>query len=141
MIGNNLCGSKNDYESGSVFYGLFLAPIIKFVLTITELCIIKQHLIFKGFNDSKRLLDRSQNFKVLEGKTIAAMLPRSSKKSFSNGVVIPTKMRRCNKCSDKILCEECKNQVNENKKFEANSNLLKRKASNEFGHMIPYFVE
>ena len=34
-------------------------------------------------------------------------------------------MRRCNKCNDKIFCDECKNQFNEKKDFEANINLLK----------------
>ena len=61
-------------------------------------------MTFKGFNDSKRLLDRSQNFDMLHGKKISAMIPRSWKKSFNNGVIIPTKMRQCNECKDGILC-------------------------------------
>ena len=65
---------------------------------------------------------------MLEGKKISARLPRSWKKSINNGVVIPVKMRRCN------------NQVNENKKFEAILNLLKRHAPNQFGYMLPYYV-
>ena len=96
-------------------------------------------MTFKGFNDSKRLLDRSQYFNMLEGKKITAMLPRSWKKSFNNGVIIPTKMRRCNACKDGILCSTCNNQINENKEFEANLNLLKREAPNRFGHMLPYY--
>ena len=59
-------------------------------------------MIFKGFNDSKQLLDRSQNFKMLEGEKTSAMLPRSWKKSFNNGIVIPVKIRRCNQCKDNI---------------------------------------
>ena len=35
------------------------------------------------------------------------MLPRSWKKSFNNGVVIPAKMRQCNACKDGILCATC----------------------------------
>ena len=54
---------------------------------------------------------------MLEGKKISARLPRSWKKSMNNGVVIPVKMRRCN------------NQVNENKKFEANLNFFKKTRS------------
>ena len=72
-------------------------------------------MTFQGLNDSKRLLDRSQNSDMLEGKQISAMLPRSWKKSIDNGIMIPTKMRRCNECKDAILCDECNNQVNENK--------------------------
>ena len=32
-------------------------------------------MTFKGFNDSKGLLDRSQYLNMLEGKKISAMLP------------------------------------------------------------------
>ena len=81
-------------------------------------------MIFKGFNDSKRLLDRSQYFDMLDGKKITAMLPRFWKKSFNNGVILPTKMRQCNACKDGILCTLSNNQINENIEFEANLNLL-----------------
>ena len=77
-------------------------------------------MTLKGFNDSKRLLGRSQNFDILEGKRILTMLTRSWKKSFNNGIIIPTKMRRCNECKDGMLCTTCNNQNNENKQFEAN---------------------
>ena len=98
-------------------------------------------MTFEGFNDSKRLLDRSQYFDMLEGKKISAMLPKSWIKSFNNGIVIPAKMRGCDDCRGKILCVTCNNQINEIKEFEANLNLSKRKAPNEFGHMLPYFIE
>ena len=75
LVGKNLCQGKNDYKTGGIFYGLFLAPKIKYCLTINELGVIEQHMTFKGFNDSKRLLDRSQNFDMLKCKKITAMLP------------------------------------------------------------------
>ena len=81
-------------------------------------------MTFKGFNDSKRLLDQSQYFDTLEGKKISAMLPRSWRKSFNNGVVIRTKMRQCNECKDEILCTSCNDQANGNKEFKANQNEL-----------------
>ena len=139
LVGKNLCQGKNDYKTGGIFYALFSAPKIKYCLTINDLGIIEQHMTFKGFNDSKRLLDRSHYFDMLAGKKITAMLPRSWKKSFNNGVIIPTKMRQCNACKDGILCVTCNNKINENKEFEANLNLLKRKAPNEFGYMLPYY--
>ena len=107
LVGKNLCQGKNDYKTGGIFYGLFLAPKIKYVLTIDHDGIIQHHMTFKGFNDSKRLLDRSQYFDMWEVKKITAMLPRSWKKSFNNGVIIPTKMRQCNACKDGILCVTC----------------------------------
>ena len=39
------------------------------------------------------------------------MLPRSWKKSFNNGIVIPTKMSQCNECKDGVLCTTCNNQM------------------------------
>ena len=119
LVGKNLCQGKNDYKTVGIFYGLFLAPKIKYVLTIDDYGIIQQHMTFKGFNDSKRLLDRSQYFDMLDGKKRTAMLPRSWKKSFDNGVTIPTKMRQCNACKDGILCTTCNNQINEKKRIRS----------------------
>ena len=48
-------------------------------------------------------------------------------------------MRQCSECKDGILCTTCNNKINENKEFEANSNLLKRKTPNNFGYMVPYY--
>ena len=75
-----------------------------------------------------------------EGKKISAMLPKSWKKSFDNGIIIPAKMRFCNECNDKRLCDKCNKQINENKEFAANLNLLKREKPNDFGHMLPYYI-
>ena len=140
FVGKNLCQRKNDYKTGGIFYGLFLAPKTKYVLTIDDYGIIQQHMTFKGFNDSKRLLDRSQYFDLWEGKKITAMLPRSWKKSSNNGIIIPTKMRQCNECKNGKLCTTCNNQINENKEFEANLNLIKRKKTNQFGYMLHYYI-
>ena len=68
------------------------------------------------------------------------MLPRSWKKSFNNGVIIPKRMRFCNECSVEKTCDKCKNINNENKEFEANLNDLKRYSQNRFGHMLPYYL-
>ena len=140
LAGESLCQGKNDYKTGGIFYGLFLAPKIKYCLTIDEYGITKEHKTFKGFNDSKRLLDRSQYFKMIEGKKISAMLPRSWKKFFDSGIIIPTKMRFCNECNDNKMCVKCNNHINENKEFEANLCLLKRNAPNEFGYMLPDYI-
>ena len=117
---------------------MLLAPEVKQCLTIHKLCIIEEHKTFKGYNDSKRLLDRSQKYKIIESKKISAMLAKIWRKSFNSGVVIPAKKRLCNECYDKIGCDRCFNQVSENKEIETNLNLIKRQAPNQFGHMIPY---
>ena len=77
---------------------------------------------------------------MIEGKKISAMLPRSWKKSFDSGIIIPTKMRFCNECDDKKMCVKCNNHINENKEFEANLILLQRNVPNEFGYMLPYYI-
>ena len=140
LVGEELCQGKNDYKTGGIFYALFLAPKIKYCLTIDEYGIIQQHKTFKGFKDIKRLLDRSQYFKMIEGEKISDMLPKSWEKSFDSGIVIPTKTRFCNECNNKKMCYRCNKQINENKEFEANLYLLKRKAPNEFGYMLPYYI-
>ena len=63
---------------------------------------------------------------MLEGKTISAIFLRSRKKIFINGIIIPTKLRRCFECKDGLLCTAFNNQINEKKKLEANLYLLKR---------------
>ena len=100
LVGEGLCRGKNDYKTGSIFYGLFRASKIKYCLTIDDYGIIQEHKTFTGFTDSKRLLDRSQSFKMIEGKKVYAFLPKSWKKSFDSGIFIPTKMRFCNECND-----------------------------------------
>ena len=49
-------------------------------------------------------------------------------------------MRLCKKRNDIKMCDICNNQINENKEFEANLNLLKRDKPNDCGHMLPYYV-
>ena len=68
LVGKILCQGKNDYKTGGIFYGLFLAPKIKYVLTINDFGITQQRMTFEGFIDSKRILDRSQYFDMLDGK-------------------------------------------------------------------------
>ena len=68
LVGKNLCQGKNDYKTGGIFYGSFLGAKIKYCLTIDEFSIDQEHKTFKGFNDSKRLLDQFHYFKMIEGK-------------------------------------------------------------------------
>ena len=140
LVGEGLCQSKID---DSIFYGLFLALKIKSCLTIDEIGVIQEHRMFKRFNDTKRFLYSSQVFKMIQGKKYLLCCQRIGKKCLIEEFfyIIPTKMRICNECNDKIMCSKCKIQVNENKEFEVYLNLIKRQAPNQFGHMFPYFKE
>ena len=48
-------------------------------------------------------------------------------------------MRFCNECNDKMKCNNCNNQINEDKVFGAKLNPLRRQAPNLFGHSLSYF--
>ena len=67
-IGEELCQGKKDYKTGGIFYHFFSAPKIKHCLTIDKFGIVQEHKTFKGFNDSKRFLDRPQYFETIEGE-------------------------------------------------------------------------
>ena len=92
LVGKNSCQSINEYDSRGVFQGLFLAAKMKYWLTKNEFGIIEEQKTFEGFIDSKRLLDRSQYFKMIEGKKMSARLPKSWKKLVISGVIIPAKI-------------------------------------------------
>ena len=63
LVGCDLYRGKNDYRVDKfIFYGSFLAPKIKFVLTVEKYGIIQAFKTFKGFTDSKRLVDHVQCF-------------------------------------------------------------------------------
>ena len=123
-----------------MFFGLFLAPKIKYCLTINEFGVIEEHKTFKGFGDVNRLLDSKKYFEMKEGKSVSSKFPLSWKKSFSDGVLIPTRDRYCNKCSDDYICKDCESKTKQYKEFEANLNELKRQPPNELNQMLPYYV-
>ena len=77
---------------------------------------------------------------MANGDNLIAKYPLSSSKSLSQGVVIPHRIKNCNKCSKDFLCDDCDKLVNQNKEFSANLNELKRHPLNEFGHMLPKFL-
>ena len=140
LVGNNLLQGKTDYKDGGIFYGLFLAPKIKFCLTINKYGVIDEHKTFKGFTNTSDNLDRKKYFKMFDGDKLVAKVPLSWKKSFSQGVVIPHKMRNCTDCKVDILCDRCDKLVNQRRKFSANLNELKREKPNDFGHMLPKYI-
>ena len=73
---------------------------------------------------------------MFEGDKLKAKVPLSWKKNFSMGVVIPHKIRNCNKCTEDILRDDCAKLVNQNKEFSANLNEVNRQPPNKFGQML-----
>ena len=140
LVGKNLLQRKNDYKDGGIFYGLFLAPKIKYCLTINKYGVIQEHKCFKGFKNVSENLDREEHFKMFNGDNLVAKVPMSWKKSFSQGVVITHEMKNCNDCKNDFLCDGCDKLVNQKRKFSANLNELKQEPPNEFGHMLPKYI-
>ena len=140
LVGKNLLQGKNDYKDGGIFYALFLALKMKYCLTINKYGVIDEHRTFRGFKDVSDNLDRKEYFKMADGDKLVAKIPLNWKKSFSQGVVIPHKMRNCHYCKKNILCDICDELVNQRKEFSANLNELKREKPNDFGHMLPKYI-
>ena len=136
LVGKNLLQGKNDYKNGRIFYGLILAPKIKYCSTINKYGFIDEHKTFKGFTNVSDNLDRKEYFKMCGGDKLFAKVPLNWKKSFSQGVVIPHKMRNCGEYKKDILCENSDKLVTQKKKFSANLHKLRQQAPEEFGHML-----
>ena len=141
LFGKKRLQGENDYgEDSGIWYGLFLAPKIKFCVTINNFGVIQEHKIFKGFTNASDNLDRKEYFNMADGGKLIAKLPLSWKKSFTQGVVIPHKMKNCTDCKKDIPCDNCDKLVNQRKEFSANLNEMKRQPPNELGHMLPKYI-
>ena len=77
---------------------------------------------------------------MADGDNLIAELHLSCKKSFSQGAVIPHKMRYCTDWKIDSICDRCDKLVNQNKEFSANLNELKREKPNDQGHMLPKYI-
>ena len=70
---------KNDYCDGGIFYAIFIAPQVKYCITINQHKKIEK-MTFKGFTDGKKLLDRKQFFDLMKGKQLVEIFKVSWKK-------------------------------------------------------------
>ena len=77
---------------------------------------------------------------MANGDNLIAKVPLSRKKSFTQGVVIPHKLRNCTTCKKDSLCDNCDKLVNQKKDFSTNLKELMRQPPNDFGHMRPKYI-
>ena len=77
---------------------------------------------------------------MADGDKLVPKVPLSWKKTFSQGVVIPHKMKDCHYCKKDILCDICDELVSQRKEFSANLNELKRLPTNDKSHMLPKYI-
>ena len=94
----------------------FLAPKIKYCLTINKFGIIDEHKTFKGFTNVSDKLERKEDFYMAGGGKLVARVPLSWKKSFSQGLLIPHKKKNCCDCKKDVLRDSCDKLVNQKKK-------------------------
>ena len=64
-------------------YGLFLAPKIKFCLTINKFVFRDEGKFFEGLTNVSDSLDTKEYFNTANGGKLTAKVPLSWKKSFS----------------------------------------------------------
>src|SRR5438093_9557145 len=126
-VGGAMGQGKNDYGEGGIIFGLFLAPKVKYCITLTENGILEEKKTFKGFN--KDVLTSKEFFQLATGESVSKEFDRPWKKDFGRGV---------NK-NDKELQKKT-GKEKQTKTFTGNINILKRHAPNERGDMMPYFV-
>ena len=122
LVGKNQLQGKNDYKERGIWYALFLAPKMKYCLTINKYGVTDEHRTFKGFTNVSDNLDRKEYFNMANGGKLIAKVPLSWKKSFSQGVIIAHKMRNYTDCKNDSLCDSCDFLVNQRKEFSANLN-------------------
>ena len=103
LVGKNLLQGRNDYKDGGICYDLYLAPKIKYSLTLNKYGIIDEQKTFKRFTNVSDNLDRKEYFKMFNGDKLIAKVPLSWKKPFSMDVVIPYKNRKRSECK-KMFC-------------------------------------
>ena len=96
--------------------------------------------MFQGFTNVSEILHRKEYFILAHGDNLIAKMSLSWKKSFSQGVVIPHKIKNCNKCTKDLLCEHCDILINQDKVFSAKLNELNREPPIEFGNMLPKYL-
>ena len=77
LVCKALIQGKNDYKDGGIFYGLFLAPKIKYCLTIIKYGVIGEQKTFRGFTNVSDNLDRKEYFKTYDGDKLRAKVPLS----------------------------------------------------------------
>ena len=77
LVGKNLLQGENDYKLCGIWFGLFLAPKIKYCLTTNKYCVIDEHKTFKCFTKVSDILYRKEYLKMFEGDKLFAKVPLS----------------------------------------------------------------
>ena len=155
-VGKSLGLGKNDYGDSGIFYEWFLPPKIKYCLVIDYFGIISPKRTFKGYSEEHRLIKLNEYISLSEGKTVSGRFSIDWTKTFE-GIKIPHRKQGCanrGKCSDCVIkpkmncfncemeraCKTCLDLIFQKKTYSTDINMLKRKPSNQYHQMLPYYV-
>ena len=86
---------------------MFLASKKEYCVTTNKNGVTDEQNIFKGFTKVSDNLARKEYCKMYGADKLIAKEPWSWRKSFNMGVVVPHKLRNCNKCTKALLCDGC----------------------------------
>ena len=118
-VGGELCQGKNDYGNGGIIFAMFIAPKVKYCITVDEQGRLSEKKTFKGYSQNKVKVE--DYIQLYYGETLTTTVNKPWKRSLENGISIPDK-----------------NNNTEEKSFSAQINLLKRQAPDANGIMLPY---
>ena len=93
-VGDILRQWKNDYADGGIFYGLFEAPKMKLCNAMDKYGTLRETINFKGFHDTKSLLNADKFFKLKDGETLNGEPPLPWKRSIAHEKTIDKKRKR-----------------------------------------------
>jgi len=117
-VGEELLQGKNDYGSGGIIFGMFLAPKVKYCITLNDKFELEERMTFKGYQSTRVKVD--DFIKLSEGEILKVNVKIPWTRSLEEGVIIS------------------KDDETMEKKFSASVNLLKRKLPDKYGRMFPY---
>ena len=66
---------------------------------MNKIGIIDEHKTFTRFTNVSESLDRKEDFKMFDSDQLIAKVPHNWEKGFCHGVIIPHKMKNCDKCT------------------------------------------
>ena len=84
---------------------MFLAPKIKYCLSINDYRIISEHKTFKNYSDVKRNSVGKIIFKTSDGEKLITKHSLSQKKPFDIVVIVPSQKRNCGICTRDLNCD------------------------------------
>ena len=159
LNGKDLYQSKNDYGTGGILFGLFLAPKIKYCIVIDENGILSQKTTFKGYDQNMVRLNFKDFLDLDRGDIILGKSKLNWKRDL-HGVKVPQRIFQCPQCDNDKICKQCEvslkincfecevvkacrsclNRITQIKYYSTEINKLKRLPENDFGHMLPHYT-